>query len=129
MTENCHFFDPQCQEQIFNVAVRFSWVALFPHSSSHFAVRSFVLAVLEVIRRVLWNFRGSCGLLLSNLFSRIHVSLVRLENEHIGNIDQYRVTREVPLPYIVRDDDKDDVYSDNNGGTERRKTFVSFLLL
>ena len=25
--------------------------------------------------------------------------LVRLENEHIGNTDQYRVTREVPLPY------------------------------
>lgn len=24
---------------------------------------------------------------------------VRLENEHIGNTDQYRVTREVPLPY------------------------------
>ena len=23
----------------------------------------------------------------------------RLENEHIGNMDQYRVTREVPLPY------------------------------
>ena len=24
---------------------------------------------------------------------------MRLENEHLGNIDQYRVTREVPLPY------------------------------
>ncbi|KAG5349909.1 hypothetical protein C0989_001313 [Termitomyces sp. Mn162] len=23
----------------------------------------------------------------------------RLENEHLGNMDQYRVTREVPLPY------------------------------
>ena len=22
-----------------------------------------------------------------------------MENEHIGNMDQYRVTREVPLPY------------------------------
>ena len=26
--------------------------------------------------------------------------LDRLENEHIGNMDQYRVTREMPLPYI-----------------------------
>lgn len=24
---------------------------------------------------------------------------VRLENEHLGNMDQYRVTREIPLPY------------------------------
>jgi hypothetical protein len=23
----------------------------------------------------------------------------RLENEHLGNVDQYRITREVPLPY------------------------------
>ena len=24
-----------------------------------------------------------------------------MENEHIGNTDQYRVTREVPLPYHI----------------------------
>ena len=28
---------------------------------------------------------------------------MRLENEHIGNMDQYRVTREVPLPYAFDD--------------------------
>ena len=27
------------------------------------------------------------------------MSLVRLENEHLGNMDQYRVTRDIPLPY------------------------------
>ncbi|KAG5646760.1 hypothetical protein DXG03_002446 [Asterophora parasitica] len=27
----------------------------------------------------------------------------RLENEHLGNMDQYRVTREVPLPYSFDD--------------------------
>ena len=36
----------------------------------------------------------------------------RLENEHLGNMDQYRVTREVPLPYLFDDprrgDDADD---------------------
>lgn len=35
----------------------------------------------------------------------------RLENEHVGNIDQYRVTREVPLPYnfddTTHEDDED----------------------
>ena len=34
--------------------------------------------------------------------------LVRLENEHIGNTDQYRVTREVPLPYQFDEDDEVD---------------------
>lgn len=35
----------------------------------------------------------------------------RLENEHLGNMDQYRVTREVPLPYpldISHEDDHED---------------------
>ena len=36
----------------------------------------------------------------------------RLENEHLGNMDQYRVTREVPLPYTfdeqVHEDDEDE---------------------
>ena len=32
---------------------------------------------------------------------------MRLENEHLGNIDQYRVTREVPLPYSYDDHSHD----------------------
>lgn len=39
--------------------------------------------------------------------------LDRLENEHLGNMDQYRVTREVPLPYsfddsYIKDDSEDE---------------------
>lgn len=34
--------------------------------------------------------------------------VVRLENEHLGNMDQYRVTREVPLPYSFDRRDHDD---------------------
>lgn len=30
-------------------------------------------------------------------------SVVRVENEHLGNVDQYRVTREVPLPYSIEE--------------------------
>lgn len=40
----------------------------------------------------------------------------RLENEHLGNVDQYRITREVPLPYAFdspRDDDNDDADADD----------------
>ena len=36
-----------------------------------------------------------------------------MENEHLGNMDQYRVTREVPLPYSF-----DDVGHESDGGDE-----------
>ena len=39
--------------------------------------------MLEVFRRWLWNF-------------------IRLENEHIGNADAYKIVRELPLPYPVK---------------------------
>lgn len=74
-------------------------------------VRSFIAGFLEMLRRLQWNF---CKLnpvphLPPGLTS---FSLDRLENEHLGNMDQYRVTREVPLPYAFndrsREDDSDD---------------------
>ena len=48
---------------------------------------------------------------------------VRLENEHIGNTDQYRVTREVPLPYQIDeagDGSDDDDEHENYSGRWRR---------
>lgn len=38
----------------------------------------------------------------------------RLENEHLGNMDQYRVTREVPLPYAFNDSRQDDADDDDD---------------
>ena len=43
----------------------------------------------------------------------MHDDAVRLENEHLGNMDQYRVTREVPLPYSF-----DDAAQESDGGDE-----------
>ncbi|KAF5353642.1 hypothetical protein D9757_013185 [Collybiopsis confluens] len=43
-------------------------------------IQLFLVGFIEMLRRWQWNF-------------------FRLENEHLGNMDQYRVTREVPLPY------------------------------
>ncbi|CAE6422639.1 unnamed protein product [Rhizoctonia solani] len=65
---------------IANIIVRFSWIGYIPRGGPPISTRSFIFAVLEMIRRVQWNF-------------------FRLENEHIGNADQFRVTREIPLPY------------------------------
>ncbi|KAK0237656.1 EXS-domain-containing protein [Armillaria nabsnona] len=79
---------------ISNVIIRFIWVIYIPQGGPDFYLRSFIAGVLESMRRVQWNF-------------------YRLENEHLGNMDQYRVTREVPLPYSLddmgRDIDDDDV--------------------
>ncbi|KAB5594688.1 Xenotropic and polytropic retrovirus receptor-like protein [Ceratobasidium theobromae] len=78
---------------ISNLAIRFIWVWYIPKGGLPFKTRAFIFAVLEMLRRIQWNF-------------------FRLENEHIGNADQFRVTREVPLPYAFRreaaSDDEDD---------------------
>jgi len=80
---------------ISNIALRFIWVIYIPEQGPNFFIRTFIAGSLEALRRIQWNF-------------------FRLENEHLGNMDQYRVTREVPLPYMLddaghnTDEDEDD---------------------
>lgn len=63
-----------------NVVLRFSWVFyLAPHPAT--GVQSYTIALVEASRRIMWN-------------------TFRVEAEHIGNRDGYRVTRDVPLPYV-----------------------------
>lgn len=38
----------------------------------------------------------------------------RLENEHLGNVDQYRITREVPLPYSFDEAGQDDDHDESD---------------
>lgn len=45
----------------------------------------------------------------------------RLENEHLGNVDQYRVTREVPLPYSF-----DDAANDSDVDDDDKKSISSW---
>ncbi|GAA5901324.1 hypothetical protein JCM5296_006760 [Sporobolomyces johnsonii] len=66
---------------VLNVVLRFSWVFyLAPHPSP--AVQSYTVALVEAARRIMWN-------------------TFRVEAEHIGNRDGYRVTRDVALPYVT----------------------------
>lgn len=62
-----------------NILVRFSWVWTLPEPSQVPGLRSWIFAVLEIVRRWVWNF-------------------FRVETEHLGNADAYRVTGEVPIP-------------------------------
>jgi len=83
---------------ITDILIRFVWIIYLPAGNAfNHAARSVVAALLEMLRRVQWNF-------------------FRVENEHLGNADQYRVTREVPLPYSfdhTPQDDSDDDEDDN----------------
>ncbi|KAF7983207.1 hypothetical protein HWV62_23478 [Athelia sp. TMB] len=65
-----------------NLLIRFIWVLYIPLSGPGLPLRTFIGGLLEMLRRWQWNF-------------------YRLENEHTGNMDQYRISREVPLPYTV----------------------------
>jgi len=73
-----------------DIILRFDWVFYIPTGGLSLTVRAWLFACLEALRRFQWNF-------------------YRVENEHIGNADRYRVTKEIPLPYTVRPgDDGDD---------------------
>ncbi|KAJ6627864.1 EXS family-domain-containing protein [Mycena sp. CBHHK59/15] len=65
-----------------NTLIRFIWVIYIPTRGPDITLRTFIVASFEMLRRWQWNF-------------------YRVENEHLGNVDQYRVTREVPLPYSL----------------------------
>ncbi|KAF8186995.1 EXS family-domain-containing protein [Mycena galopus ATCC 62051] len=58
-----------------NTLIRYLWVFYIPVAGPDVMLRSFIVGLLEIVRRWQWNF-------------------YRLENEHLGNVDQYRVTRE-----------------------------------
>lgn len=64
--------------------LRFSWIfyAIFTHDTQHSTIFSFLVSLLEVIRRGVW-------------------ALFRVENEHCANVSQYKASREVPLPYRI----------------------------
>jgi hypothetical protein len=71
-----------------NIIIRFIWVVYIPDRGPNVLIRSFLVACLEALRRWQWNF-------------------YRVEAEFIGHMDQYRVTRDIPLPYSF-DDPRDD---------------------
>lgn len=91
--------------------IRFIWVSYIPQKGwLNRRVIAAIAAGLEMFRRFQWNFCEYSPESLS-LYRIVMSHPVRLENEQIGNTDQYRATREVPLPYAGRyqmEDDDDD---------------------
>jgi hypothetical protein len=71
------------------VIIRFVWIGYIPRSGFGFRIRAFAFAMLEMLRRWQWNF-------------------LRVETEQVGNTDQYRISKDIPLPYRLEIDDSDD---------------------
>jgi hypothetical protein len=71
--------------------------------------RTFIVACLEILRRAHWNICSSLVSANRDRKSDILNCEDRLENEQVGNMDQYRVTREVPLPYNFQEEGEDDI--------------------
>ncbi|KAH7858067.1 hypothetical protein Vadar_019627 [Vaccinium darrowii] len=77
---------------VLNVLLRFVWlqtVLKFSVSFLHIQTLTAIVAVLEIIRRGIWNF-------------------FRLENEHLNNVGKYRAFKSVPLPFNYDEDDNKD---------------------
>ena len=67
-----------------DVVLRFLWLGyvIFPHDLQiqHSSLISFMIALLEVVRRGIWV-------------------IFRVENEHCTNVARYRATKQTELPY------------------------------
>ena len=84
-------------------------------------IRAFIVALLEVLRRCQWNICTLASFVCSTpaRFADFRDRVDRLESEHLGNMDQYRVTREVPLPYSV-----DELAYETDGGDDDDRTLI-----
>jgi hypothetical protein len=71
---------------VLNLLFRFTWMILLaPNYWSYFTeapVIVYCLACLEMFRRCIWV-------------------LIRMENEHSNNVGQFRVTKDLPLPFEI----------------------------
>ncbi|KAH7857740.1 hypothetical protein Vadar_016033 [Vaccinium darrowii] len=77
---------------VLNVLLRFVWMQTVMKvniSFLHIQTVMAIVAVLEIIRRGIWNF-------------------FRLENEHLNNVGKYRAFKSVPLPFNYDEDDSKD---------------------
>ncbi|SCZ99268.1 BZ3500_MvSof-1268-A1-R1_Chr3-1g05915 [Microbotryum saponariae] len=96
---------------VVNIILRFSWVIYITDSGPSLALKGFIVALLEACRRIVWN-------------------TFRVESEHCGNVDGYRVTRNVPLPYtpaIMRPRDDQDDHDDLASPRTRKQVVFDFL--
>lgn len=72
---------------VLDAVLRQQWIAyaIFTEDVQHSSLASFIVALAEVLRRGMW-------------------SLFRVENEHCNNVEHFRASRDIPLPYKISGD-------------------------
>ncbi|KAJ2805297.1 Xenotropic and polytropic retrovirus receptor 1 [Coemansia guatemalensis] len=92
---------------VLDVTLRFVWIMQisptffsFGHDV-HRSTISFIAALLEVVRRFVWNF-------------------FRVENEHISNCGDFRATTDIPLPFHFADGNNSDAASVHSDSEHER---------
>lgn len=88
-----------------------------------------IAAIFEVLRRSQWNICTPV-LIFPTFYLLADQGPVRsrpdrLENEHLGNMDQYRITREVPLPYSFDELSHETDVGDEDDNVKTRKSVRS----
>lgn len=92
---------------VVDVIGRSGWIVYLLPGLASVTLRSFLVALVEMIRRVCWN----------NL---------RVENEQIGNTDSFKIMRDLPLPYrqkMLREDSEPS--EDQDGKNHKTGIFAS----
>lgn len=89
--------------------IRFAWIfyAIFTYDRQHSTLVSFLVALVEVVRRGAW-------------------AIFRVENEHCANVAQYKASRDVPLPYRI-EPLLDHMSTDSSTVTSPQQTHVQVL--
>ncbi|KAF9190661.1 hypothetical protein BGZ50_000123 [Haplosporangium sp. Z 11] len=83
-----------------DLLARFSWVMRLVPTSINTMILAFSLALVEVLRRWMWNF-------------------FRLENEHLNNCGQFRAIKDIPLPFHIHiEGESDEEYETDEEGEE-----------
>ncbi|TKY89062.1 hypothetical protein EX895_001593 [Sporisorium graminicola] len=92
---------------IVDVIGRSAWIVYLIPGPASVTLRSFLAAMVEMVRRVCWN----------NL---------RVENEQIGNTDSFKIMRDLPLPY--RQKLRDEAEAADSDGVHESGIFASVKL-
>jgi hypothetical protein len=73
---------PYYVAMIIDPILRFNWVfyVVYTHDPQYSSIASFLVAFSEVSRRGMWT-------------------LFRVENEHCANVEHFKASRDIPLPY------------------------------
>ncbi|EDO17705.1 hypothetical protein Kpol_1033p8 [Vanderwaltozyma polyspora DSM 70294] len=79
---------------IINVSIRLQWIVfiILPIDMRSNEITTYVLALTELFRRAIWI-------------------IFRVENEHVANVQLYKVTGETTLPYNIAEDISIDNYN------------------